>query len=202
MPRIHTTATIDFCSGYGALLFDCDGTLADTMGLHYEAWRETVEPLGLVFPHARYTSMAGTPTRKILETLGREQGIAVDVDTLLPEKERRFVERMHAVKPIPAVVDLLAAAHGRVPVAVVSGGIRRAVVRTLEHTGLLRYFDVIVTAEDTERGKPHPDPFLAAARRLAVDAPRCLVFEDGDPGIEAGLAAGMDVVDVRPMIGG
>jgi beta-phosphoglucomutase-like phosphatase (HAD superfamily) len=104
------------------LLFDCDGTLADTMGLHYEAWRETVEPLGLSFPHARYTAMAGRPTRHILETLGAEQGIPVDVDRLLPEKERRFVERMSAVKRIPEVVSLLEGSHGRVPVAVVSGG--------------------------------------------------------------------------------
>ncbi len=202
MPRVLYEADSALCCQYGALLFDCDGTLADTMGLHYEAWKETVEPLGLSFPFDRYTKMAGTPTRRILEVLGSEQGIFVDVDELLPEKERRFVERMHHVKPIPTVTDLVRARHGLQPLAVVSGGIRKAVLRTLEHTSLIGYFPVIVTAEDTIRGKPHPDPFLRAADLLAVGAARCLVFEDGDPGIEAALAAGMDVVDVRPMIAG
>lgn len=201
MPKVLIHADVGVCSAYDALLFDCDGTLADTMGLHYEAWRETVEPIGLTFPYDRYMKMAGTPTRRILEVLGREQGISVNLDDLLPMKERLFVERMHHVKPIAIVTDLVRARHGIQPLGVVSGGIRKAVVRTLEHTGLSAYFQVIVTAEDTALGKPHPDPFLKAAEMLQQGPARCLVFEDGDPGIEAALAAGMDVVDVRPMIG-
>lgn len=185
----------------GRLLFDCDGTLADTMRLHYEAWKATVEPEGLKFPHDRYREFAGTPTRRILQILGDEQGIKVDVDRLLPIKERRFVDRMDEVKEIAVIANLARARHGLQPMAVVSGGIRKAVERTLEHVGLAPYFPVVVTAEDTERGKPFPDPFLLAAIRCQIDPARCLVFEDGDPGIEAALAAGMDVVDVRPMIG-
>lgn len=182
---------------YDGLLFDCDGTLADTMPLHYEAWAATLAPHRVLFPRDRYFSMAGMPTRAILEALSAEQGIPLDFDALLPIKENHFLARMDRVRAIEPVVAVARVARGRTPIAVVSGGVRKAVERTLETIGVHRWFCAIVTAEDTARGKPDPSPFLLAAERAGVDARRCLVFEDGGPGFESARRAGMDAVDVR-----
>lgn len=182
---------------YEALLFDCDGTLADTMPLHYEAWRATLEPRGVVFARERYLALAGMPTAEILRLLSTEQGIPLDFETLLPEKEERFLGLAERVRPIEPVLAVARAARGRTPMAVVSGGIREAVLRTLDLIGARDWFASVVTAEDTPRGKPDPAPFLLAALRTGAPPRRCLVFEDGALGIEAATRAGMDVVDVR-----
>ncbi len=182
---------------YEGLLFDCDGTLADTMPLHYEAWSATLAPHRVVFPRDRYFSMAGMPTRAILEALSAEQGIPLDFDALLPIKENHFLARMGRVRAIEPVVAVARAARGKTAIAVVSGGVRSAVVRTLETIGVDQWFSAVITAEDTLRGKPDPAPFLLAAERAGVDPRRCLVFEDGGPGFESARRAGMDAVDVR-----
>jgi beta-phosphoglucomutase-like phosphatase (HAD superfamily) len=196
-PRLFERLADVAWDSYEGLLFDCDGTLADTMPLHFEAWEETLRPSGLVFPRDRYFSMAGMPTRAILGELSREQGIAVDYERLLPLKEERFLARLGRVRPVSPVVDVARAARGSVPMAVVSGGVRRAVERTLQLIGVHEWFCAIVTAEDTTHGKPDPAPFLLAASRAGVDPRRCLVFEDGAPGFESARRAGMDAVDVR-----
>jgi beta-phosphoglucomutase-like phosphatase (HAD superfamily) len=187
----------DRCARAGALLFDLDGTLADTMPLHLDSWQRILSTRGVTLDRERYFSMAGVPTRRILAILSREQGVPLDFDELVVMKEQLFLDQAHLATPIEPYFSLARAFHGRKPMAIVSGGIRRSVKRTLELIGATSFFGTVVTAEDTEEHKPDPAPFLLAASRLGIDPASCLVFEDGDPGIEAGRKAGMQIIDVR-----
>ena len=181
-----------------ALIFDCDGTLADSMPVHFVAWRETLEPLGVDFSEERFYALAGVPSDRILEMLGAEQGIDLDIDRLAVEKEERFLLHLPNLQPIPEVARLAQDRFGLCPIAVASGGFREIVHLQLKHLTIHELFPVVVTAEDTERHKPEPDVFLKAAELLAVEAGNCCVLEDSDLGIEAAKRAGMTWIDVRP----
>src|SRR5688572_8956100 len=180
-----------------ALIFDCDGTLADTMPAHYRAWVDVLLPHGIPFPEDRFYALAGTPTREIVRILATEAGKLVDVLAVVKNKEEAFLLQIAEVVPIVRIVEIARAARGLHPMAVASGGQRRIVERTLEQIGILDWFDAVVTAEDTARHKPDPDLFLEAARRMGVPPEICTVYEDADLGIEAAKRAGMKWVDVR-----
>jgi HAD superfamily hydrolase (TIGR01509 family) len=182
---------------YAAILFDCDGTLTDSMPVHYLAWHRTLAQYGIEFPESRFYELAGVPTDRIIELLAGEQRIAVDAGLVAAEKEQAFLQQIHLLKPIDVVLDVAEHFRGRLPMAVASGGVRDVIVQQLERIGCADWFDAIVTAEDTKRHKPFPDVFLEAARRLAVEPTQCLVYEDADLGLEAARAAGMDAIDVR-----
>lgn len=182
---------------HAALLFDCDGTLADTMPAHYVAWLEVTRAHGITFDEDRFYAMGGRPTRDIVATLAGEAGITIDLDRAVHAKEQSFLGQLPRVEAIDPVVDVVRRCRGRIPVAVVTGGHRAVCERILAHVGLGGVFDTIVASEDTRRHKPEPEPFLEAARRLAVEPARCVVWEDSDLGIEAARRAGMDWVDVR-----
>jgi len=184
--------------GAQALIFDCDGTLADSMPVHFIAWCETLHPLGIAFDEARFYEMAGIPTDRILRMLAAEQGLAFDADDLSRIKEEKFLKHLPQLKPIEPVALLARQSHGNRPIAVASGGFREVVHQQLVRLELRPIFEVIVTAEDTERHKPEPDVFLEAARQLAVAPAICCVLEDSDLGIEAARRAGMSWIDVRP----
>lgn len=179
------------------LIFDCDGTLTDSMPVHYLAWKQAFERSGIEFTEQRFYSMAGMPTDRIVATLGAEAGLDLNPQVLAREKEANFLALLHLVQPVERVVAVARAEKGRRRIAVASGGYRDSINRQLEHIGLEGWFDAVVTAEDTERHKPHPDVFLEAARRLGVPASQCLVFEDADLGVEAARRAGMRCIDVR-----
>jgi beta-phosphoglucomutase-like phosphatase (HAD superfamily) len=180
-----------------ALIFDCDGTLADTMPAHYLAWVAVLAPHGIPFAEARFYAMAGMPTREIVRVLAADAGKTVDVAAVVRAKEEAFLVGIANVVPISRVVEIARAGRGVVPMAVASGGQRRIVERTLAQIGVLDWFGALVTAEDTVRHKPDPDLFLEAARRLGVPPEICTVYEDADLGIEAARRAGMKYVDVR-----
>jgi hypothetical protein len=182
---------------HDALLFDCDGTLADTMPAHYLAWLHVTGLHGLQFDEDRFYAMGGRPTRDIVATLAREAGIEIDLDHAVRTKEESFLSRLNHVEAIDPVVDVVRRCRGRIPIAVVTGGHRAVCERILAHVGLEGAFDTVVASEDTSRHKPDPDPFLEAARRLAVRPEACVVWEDSDLGITAAERAGMDWVDVR-----
>lgn len=182
---------------YDALIFDCDGTLIDSMPAHFVAWRATLEPLGLDFPEARFYELAGTPSDRIIRMLAAERGMEVDPMAVARRKEASFLEILDLVPPIPSVIEIVREHQGRCKLAVGSGGYRRVIVSQLQRIGLADAFDAVVTAEDTERHKPEPDVFLEAAARLGVDPERCCVYEDADLGIEAARRAGMAWVDIR-----
>ena len=182
---------------YTAILFDCDGTLADTMPAHYRAWLHVTKHHGILFDEDRFYALGGRPTRDILATLANEASIEIDLDHASEMKETAFLEQVKYVKAIDPVIAALRRAHGHLPVAVVTGGYRDVCEKILLQIGIREFFDCIVASEDTNRHKPHPDPFLEAARRLGVAPEGCLVWEDSDLGIEAARQAGMSWIDVR-----
>jgi beta-phosphoglucomutase-like phosphatase (HAD superfamily) len=184
--------------GTTGLIFDCDGTVADTMPAHYKAWISMLGRYGIAFPEPRFYAMGGMPTASIIRVLAAEAGVALaDVEARVREKEHAFLTHLDAVTIIEPVFRIVEAHRGRLPIALASGGYRDTVTRTLDRLGILDRFDVMVVAEDTPRHKPEPDVFLEAARRLGVDAGGCVVFEDTDIGLEAARRAGMRGVDVR-----
>jgi beta-phosphoglucomutase family hydrolase len=179
---------------FDAYIFDCDGTLADTMGLHYEAWKQTLEPHGARLPEDLYYLWGGRPTREIVEALNAMQGLTMDPDAIVHTKEELYYKLLPGVKPITEVVEIALSLHGKKPIAVASGGGRKSVRSTLEALGLLHLFDIIVTSEDYKNGKPAPDPYLEAARRLEIKPSNCLVFEDTETGRQSATAAGMECI--------
>jgi beta-phosphoglucomutase-like phosphatase (HAD superfamily) len=182
---------------YGAIIFDCDGTLTDSMPVHYQAWQRTMSRYGIDFPETRFYELAGVPTDRIIEQLANEQQVVVNASTAAVEKEAAFLELLPMLEPIEVILEVAAHFRGRVPLAVASGGIRDVIVKQLEKIGCHDWFDAVVTAEDTARHKPFPDVFLEAARQLHVAPSNCLVYEDADLGLQAASAAGMDAIDVR-----
>ena len=189
-------------AGTAGLIFDCDGTLADTMPAHFRAWTAMLGRYGIPFTERRFYELGGVPTRRIIGIVAGEAGVAVaDVDGMVREKEAMFLANLHAVRPLEAVVAVAATYRGRLPLAVASGGYRETITRTLDQLGVGGWFAAVVTAEDTARHKPEPDVFLEAARRLGVPAAGCVVFEDTDIGLEAARRAGMAGVDVRTWAG-
>lgn len=185
----------DDCTG---LIFDCDGTLADTMPLHFVAWTHLFARLGVPFPESRFYAMGGIPTARIIRAVCADFGVdpGEDVAPLIAEKEAAFLESIADVRPVEAVAAIYHEYCHKYPVAVASGGTRDVVLRTLAAISLSE-FGAVVCAEDTARHKPEPDVFLEAARRLGVAASGCVVFEDTDIGLEAARRAGMRGVDVR-----
>jgi beta-phosphoglucomutase-like phosphatase (HAD superfamily) len=182
-----------------ALIFDCDGTLADTMPLHWRAWQEITRRYGLSLPEERFYALGGVPARNILETLSREQGRELDAKAAAIEKEATYLPLVPLVREVEVVVNIARAHYGIVPMAVASGGLQAHINEVLTHLGIRHLFQAIVTSEDVIRPKPAPDIYLEAARRLGV-APRfCRGYEDTDLGLQAIRAAGMDAVDVRTL---
>lgn len=190
----------DLADHFDALIFDCDGTLSDSMPLHFLAWRDTMLALGVEFPEQRFYSMGGMPTEKIISILCDEQGIEVDVAATAHAKEVAFETRMEELQPLKIVCDVVARHRGRLAMAVASGGIRPIVTRQLQQLGIADQFTAIVTSEDTQGHKPEPDAFLLAAELLGAAPAKCLVFEDSPLGFEAAVRAGMHYVDVRPKL--
>ena len=188
--------------GTAALIFDCDGTLADTMPLHFRAWTTMLGRHGIPFPEDQFYSLGGMPSAKIIQLLADEHAVAVDdIDEMVRAKERAFLDHLEHVTPLAPVLAVAAAYRGVLPMAVASGGYRDVIRRTLDKIRVGDWFGAVVCAEDTPRHKPEPDVFLEAARRLGVGDPsRCVVFEDTELGLEAARRAGMRGVDVRPWI--
>jgi beta-phosphoglucomutase family hydrolase len=179
---------------FAAYIFDCDGTIADTMPIHYEAWCAALAPHECDFPEALFYEMGGMPAAQVIESLNARHGHQMPVEETVRIKENKFLEGLHRVAPIEPVVQIVKELAGQKPMAVASGGLRPLVVKTLELLGLLQHFQAIVAAEDVRVGKPDPEPFLLAAQRLGVPPEKCLVFEDSPTGIKAAEAAGMQWV--------
>ena len=182
---------------FKALIFDCDGTLADTMPTHVKAWVATYQSFGIDITEQPFFDMGGLPNRAIIETLNEKFGYDLEVEATQSAKEQRFMEVLHTIEEIKAVSDIARQYHQKVPMAVASSGLGRIVYQTLTTTKLFDLFDTVVTADDVIHGKPAPDLFLLAAERLGVAPEDCIVYEDGDPGLEAAARAGMRAVDVR-----
>jgi len=183
------------------LIFDCDGTIADTMSLHYQAWVRALGEHGHDFPEAMFYDMAGIPTRRIMEILNERHGYTLPVDEATERKDSLFMELIPQVTEIGPVVRLIREHAGRLPMAVATGGTRAICTKTLAALDLLKHFETrtIVTADDVTHGKPAPDIFLEAARRIGVAPGVCMAFEDAELGLQSARSAGMVTVDIRPL---
>ena len=182
------------------LIFDCDGTLADTMPLHWRAWQTIAARHRIQFPHDRFYSLGGVPSRDILKLLSAEQGLRLDYLAVAREKEAEYLQLIAQVEPINAVMAIAREQYGRIPLAVASGGTRKSIGQVLAHLGVEHLFQAVVTSEDVPRQKPAPDIFLEAARRIGVPPHCCRAYEDTDLGLRAIRAAGMEAVDVRLLL--
>ena len=182
------------------IIFDCDGTLADTMPLHWRAWQTITQRHRLHFPVDRFYALGGVPTRDILKMLSREQGVSLDPLAVALEKENEYLPLITQIEPVDVVVGIARDHYGTIPLGVASGGTKKIITRVLQHLGIAELFDAIVTSEDVIRQKPAPDIFLEAARRMGVPPADCRAYEDTDLGLEAIRAAGMEAVDVRDLL--
>ena len=181
------------------LIFDCDGTLADTMPLHWRAWQMVTQRHNLHFPEDRFYASGGMPSRDILKLLANEQGRSLDHIAVAHEKEDAYLPMLPQVEPIHAVLEIAEANYGKIPLAVASGGTQRIITMVLDHLKILHLFDAVVTSDMVKNQKPAPDIFLEAARRIGVEPQFCRAYEDTELGLQAIRAAGMEAVDVRKM---
>ena len=182
------------------LIFDCDGTVVDTMPIHYAAWCSTTAKHGLEFPEDRFYALGGVSPFEVLRMLSEEQGVEIDAEAVTFQKEAKYMELIADAEEIPEVMQIVREQHGKLPMAIASGGTHETVEGILQHCGIRHYFDAIVTSQDVENPKPAPDTFLEAARRIKVAPGKCRAYEDADMGIKAIIAAGMEPVDVRKML--
>jgi len=196
-------------SAYDGFIFDCDGTLADSMPVHYRAWTESLtEKLGrpsVEFTEELFYHFGGMPAREIVARLDRDFGWNLPPEETAHDKEMHFMTMLSQIGPVPEVIAALHSLGKDAKVAVASGGLTSIVADTLKFVGLEvgpeHYVKHLVGSDQVKHGKPHPELFLTAAARIGVAPERCLVFEDAEPGFVAAKAAGMAWIDVRPYRG-
>jgi beta-phosphoglucomutase family hydrolase len=181
---------------FEAYLFDCDGTIVDSMPLHYIAWKTVFEEWKCEFPEEQFYAWGGMPVTEIISALNEMHGLSMPVEELRRRKEQMYFDRLADLKAVPEGLEHIEASHGKIPFAVVSGSMRDSVTASLSALNLLDRFETLVCAGDYKKGKPDPEAFLMAAERLGVAPEACLVFEDADMGIQAANAAGMASVKV------
>jgi HAD superfamily hydrolase (TIGR01509 family) len=184
---------------FKAYLFDCDGTIADSMPLHYVAWSMALAERGCEFSEDLFYAWGGMSVAEIISALNEQRGLGMPVADVARRKEELYFENLPLLKAVPEVLEHIEASYGRIPFAVVSGSTRESVTASLSALHLLDKFETLVCAGDYKKSKPDPEPFLIAARRLGVAPEECLVFEDADMGIEAATAAGMASVKVAKL---
>ncbi|HBL75156.1 MAG: hypothetical protein A2W90_05755 [Bacteroidetes bacterium GWF2_42_66] len=183
-----------------ALIFDLDGTLSDSLPVHIATWHRLCNEMGCTFDERIVAEMTGMATISFAERIKEEQRLNVDAQEIVNKKQSYFWEDAHKVKPIAAVVEVVKKYHKILPMAVGTGASRRSTELQLETLQLKGYFDVIVTADDVDRHKPNPDTFLKCAQLMNVSPEDCVVFEDGELGMQAARKAGMSLIDVRPYL--
>jgi len=182
------------------LIFDIDGTLVDTMPLHYKASQLICNSYGFDFPLDFFYKSAGTPTIKVFQMLIANKGLNLDGEKLGIEKDKKYLELLNQVNPLKPVYDIAVAYKGKLPIALGTGATREVATKTLEAAGIINEFPIVVTADDVVHGKPAPDTFLLCAQKMGIAPAFCQVFEDGDQGITAALAGKMMVTDIRKYI--
>ncbi len=182
---------LEIDSGAKALIFDLDGTLADSMPVHFIAYKNILSDYGIDFTPELFATLAGIPAVQTIERLNEMFGTKMDPYKTGHLKEAEYEKIMHYMKPITSVVEVVKEYYGKLPMSVGTGGYRRLAQKSLEILGLDKYFDILVSADDVTHSKPHPETFLKCAELMGVEPQFCQVFEDGEPGIKAAEAAGM-----------
>jgi beta-phosphoglucomutase-like phosphatase (HAD superfamily) len=189
----------DIKPGIKGLIFDLDGTLADTMPYHFRGWKLASQKYGADIDTAFLRKHTGSPGWFIANEIIKKCNLkdSVTVDQLIEEKLIEFYKDQQFVKPIVPVAEIAKKYFGILPMSIGTGGHREAVERTLEVTDLRKYFEIIITANDVTNFKPHPETFLKCAELMKIEPRYIEVFEDGDLGLEAAREAGMIATDVR-----
>lgn len=184
--------------GFGAIIFDCDGTLVNSMPAHFEAWCEALAYYGAanVFQEDVFYAMGGRPTKDIVGELNSEYGLKLDPEAVAMKKREAFLARLDRIDLIDEVVEFARAHRARLPMAIATGGTRLVIEKTLQAVGISDLFEDVVSADDVKVGKPDPEVFLKAAAILGVEPGRCLALEDAPAGIMAAQRAGMQVIAV------
>ncbi len=181
---------------FSAYLFDCDGTIADSMPLHFIAWQQALSEWNCDFDENLFYAWGGMPIAEIISALNERHGLSMPVEEVCHNKEIAYFDLLPQLKAVPEVLEHIRAQHGSIPFAVVSGSTRESVTASLAALKLLDKFDTMVCAGDYSKGKPDPEAYLLAAARLGVAPGGCLVFEDTDMGIQAATAAEMASVKI------
>lgn len=192
--------TIEVNSRARGLIFDMDGTVVDSMPVHFLAWKLTAREHGFEYTEELFYGLAGMPTHKIVPVVNERLGLSLDPEEFSSRKEELFLENLKEVKPIEPVADIVRRYHGKLPMSIGTGGKKFIAEITLKMVGLDGFFDAIVAADDVSNHKPFPDTFLKCAELMNVEPQFCQVFEDGDMGLLAGERAGMIVTDIRPYL--
>ncbi|MDF7674307.1 HAD family phosphatase [Acetobacteraceae bacterium ESL0709] len=190
-------------SGYkfGAIIFDCDNTIAKTSPVHYLAFSSALKKEGYQLPEDWYFERVGISGLDMLGEFRDTCGADFDVNKVSRESAAIFQKNIDKVRAVEPVAQIARDYYGKIPMAVASGGHRPVVEATLQAIGVRSLFPCVVTVEDVKKGKPAPDLFLLAAEQLGVEPRLCLVFEDSDEGIDAAHTAHMQVIDVRNALG-
>jgi HAD superfamily hydrolase (TIGR01509 family) len=181
---------------FRAFLFDCDGTIVDSMPLHYIAWNKALSEWNCSLREELFYAWGGMPIVEIIEQLNKDLGLKMPVEEVSRRKEELYFEILPQLKAVPEVLECIQTNHGKIRFAVVSGSTRDSVVASLSALQLLDRFEVMVCAGEYTRSKPDPEAFLLAAAKLGVEPNSCLVFEDTEMGIQAAIAAGMAYVKI------
>jgi HAD superfamily hydrolase (TIGR01509 family) len=183
---------------FAAYLFDCDGTIVDSMPLHYLAWKKALGEWECEFDEKLFYAWGGMPIVEIVAALNQQRGLSMPVETVAHRKESLYFELLPQLQAVPEVLEVIQANQGQIRFAVVSGSALDSVTASLSQLHLLDRFDTLVCAGDYKRSKPDPEAFLLAATRLKVAPKSCLVFEDTAMGIQAATSAGMASVKIPP----
>jgi HAD superfamily hydrolase (TIGR01509 family) len=185
---------------FKGLIFDCDGTLVDSMPLHMQAWQAAFDKYQAVYDEDFLSSLCGMRETDVIEQYNHTYGTNLDSNLMVRSKHEFFRRHIADIKPVEPVVKIVRDFYGKKPLAVVSGSVRNHVQAQLKAIGLLGLFEFILTADDPFKPKPAPDLFIEAARRMKLAPAECLVFEDGDAGFTAATNAGMEFVDIKDLI--
>lgn len=179
-------------------IFDCDGTLVDSMPIHFDCWVESLRVNGATFPFTEeeFYHFAGVREQDTVIILNRQHGTQIDPDAVAETKAEFFLNRIEEMTRIHPVAAFAESMHGIAPMSVASGSEAPVVHACLRQTNLFHLFPHIITPANVRRGKPAPDMFLLAAESMGIAPEDCLVFEDGRSGLEAAKAAGMEAVFV------
>jgi HAD superfamily hydrolase (TIGR01509 family) len=188
---------INIPSHIQGLIFDCDGTLVDSMPLHMEAWKAAFGQYGSYYNEDFLFSLKGMKESEIIDLYNKKFNTQLEPQLMVSAKHKYFIEHIDSVKPLELIVEVAKYNYGKLKLAVVSGSVSKIVSLELQTIGIINLFNIILTADDPYKPKPSPDIFIAAASILNIEPKFCLVLEDGEAGLEAAQKAGMETIDVR-----
>jgi beta-phosphoglucomutase-like phosphatase (HAD superfamily) len=183
-----------------ALIFDLDGTLADSLPLHNACWIELCNSFNYRYDPKKMFKMTGMPTRKFAEYIKKDSNCKLSVEELMQAKQQLFLNKAHTIKPFEAIATFIKDNYGKIPMSIGTGGSRKSAQTILKAIDMTQYFEFVVTSDDVDNHKPNPDTFLKCAVLMNIEPSKCQVFEDGEPGMAAAEKAGMIVTDVNPFI--